>query len=331
MTTESRRTETVLPTPPARFINRELSWLAFNERVMEEAVDLSHPLLERVRFLSISGGNLDEFYMVRVAGLQAQVEEGINSRSQDGLTAKEQLEAIRARVARLMDEQQVLWRSLLDELRQERIQVLEIADLTPDDLTWLQARFMSAFFPIMTPIAVDPAHPFPFIPNATLSLALQLESSEDAERLDAVVLLPPSTPRFIRLPGDAVRFVRIEHVTLAFVDMLFPGFRVLASGVFRVIRDSEIEIDEEAEDLVRSYETVDVAQHDETRHFGIIRNQGTTGITLGTSAVTLDVKVKLIDIKNMTPAAVSLMPGAYGQILTSEELADLTAFLHSMK
>ncbi len=257
MTTESRRPDAVPPTPvpPARFINRELSWLGFNERVMEEAVDLSHPLLERVRFLSISGGNLDEFYMVRVAGLQAQVEEGINSRSQDGLTATEQLEAIRARVARLMDEQQVLWRSLLDELRQERILVLEIADLTPDDLTWLLARFMSAFFPIMTPIAVDPAHPFPFIPNATLSLALQLESSEDAERLDAVVLLPPSTPRFIRLPGDAVRFVRIEHVTLAFVDMLFPGFRVLASGVFRVIRDSEIEIDEEAEDLVKTFET----------------------------------------------------------------------------
>ncbi|MBA2320262.1 MAG: RNA degradosome polyphosphate kinase, partial [Deltaproteobacteria bacterium] len=251
----SWRTPVELASSPDRFINRELSWLAFNERVLEEAMDRNHPLLERVRFLSISGGNLDEFYMVRVAGLRAQVQEGIVAVSQDLLTPEQQLAAIHKRVARLMEEQQRIWRGLQVELDAAGIHVLEVGNLGETDRHWLRQRFISEIFPVLTPLAVDPAHPFPFIGNLNMAIALQLVSPEDREELDALVVLPSRVERFIRLPGRQIRFVRLESVVRAHIDLLFPGFEVESAGAFRVVRDSEIEIDEEAEDLVKTFES----------------------------------------------------------------------------
>ena len=239
----------------ARFINRELSWLAFNERVLEEAFNPHHPLLERLRFLSISATNLDEFYMVRVAGLKGQVNAGVAVPSQDGMTPAQQLAAINARVGDLMRNQQIAWQKLRQELREAGIAVIDVGDITASERQWLDQYFMEQIFPILTPLAVDPAHPFPFIPNLGFCLVLHLMSPGEGKDLRALLPLPNMIDRFVRLPGKQIRFLPLEDLIGLYLDHLFPGFNVVGSGTFRIIRDSEMEIEEEAEDLVRLFET----------------------------------------------------------------------------
>ena len=250
-------------TSPRRFINRELSWLSFNSRVLEEAYNERHPLLERLRFLSISASNLDEFFMVRVAGLRGQVREGVPAVSQEGLTAQEQLKQINEEAFVLMEEQQRCWRELTPKMREAGVVVVKDEELTEDDVEWLQQEFDSNIFPILTPLALDPAHPFPFVPNLGFVLCFEMKRT-DGRLLQALLPVPVKIGRFIRLPdgpanagGDApIRFISLEKVMVRFIDHVFPGFEVLAHGAFRVLRDSDVEIEEEAEDLVRVFETM---------------------------------------------------------------------------
>jgi len=244
---------------PARFINRELSWLAFNHRVVEEAENLRHPLLERLRFVSISASNLDEFYSVRVAGLVGQERAGLTKTSSDGLTPAQQLAAIRTQAHALMADQQRVWRELRAALGQAGIVVCDPSKLGDGDIAWLDAWFMERVFPVLTPLAIDPAHPFPFIPNMGLVKVLRLTRDGDSGGMRALIPLPAQVERFIRLPATgadtAARFVMLEDLVDLFLERLFPGFVVEGKGIFRLIRDTDVEFEEEAEDLVRAYES----------------------------------------------------------------------------
>ncbi len=237
-----------------RYFNRELSWLAFNQRVLEEAMNRAHPLLERLRFLSISGANLDEFFSVRVAGLKGQQLQDVDLRSADGLTPAQQLAAITERTTRLMQAQQKVWGLLHGELGEAGIEVVGPASaLDAESEAWLRDHFLNQIFPILTPQALDPAHPFPFIPNGGLSIVFDLERLSDKQPIRELVMIPSSLARFVRVPGERARHLALEAVIRRFSDELFPGYRVRNSGVFRIIRDSDIEIEEEAEDLVRYF------------------------------------------------------------------------------
>ncbi|WLR99187.1 RNA degradosome polyphosphate kinase [Shinella sumterensis] len=242
---------------PERFINREFSWLQFNRRVLEETLNTAHPLLERVRFLSISAANLDEFFMVRVAGLEGQVRQGIAIRSPDGKTSAEQLDDILKEIDNLQMEQQASLAVLQQYLAKEDILIVRPVALTSDDKVWLQQEFNQSIFPVLTPLSIDPAHPFPFIPNLGFSIGLQLESTMGKEPMTALLRLPVALDRFIRLPDaeGAIRYITLEDVVGLFIGRLFPGYIVRGSGTFRIIRDSDIEVEEEAEDLVRFFET----------------------------------------------------------------------------
>jgi polyphosphate kinase len=255
---QSAATFGIEPDSTGRFVNRELSWLAFNRRVLEEAQNPRHPLLERLRFVSISASNLDEFYMVRVAGLKGMVTAEVASTSDDGLTPAQQIARVDQMAAELIGEQQKIWAGLRVELRDAGIAVLEPDELSDSDRAWLDTEFREEIFPVLTPLALDPAHPFPFIPNLAFTLALQLSRKRDSKTITALLPVPAQLRRFVRLPseGKTARFVTLEKVIGLYLHRLFPGYTVLGSGLFRPVRDSDVEVEEEAEDLVRLFETL---------------------------------------------------------------------------
>ncbi|WP_422057481.1 RNA degradosome polyphosphate kinase [Sphingomonas sp.] len=272
---------TTVTSSGARYFNRELSWLAFNRRVMEEACNTAHPLLERLRFLSISGSNLDEFFMVRVAGLKGQQMQEVEAHSTDGLTPAQQLAAIVADAADLVDSQQAVWHDIRAELAERGIDVLDADGIAGDTAAWLEEHFRLQIFPILTPQALDPSHPFPFIPNKGLSVIFDLVRISDGEAVRELVLLPAATPRFVRVPGETARYIAVETLVKQFAPVLFPGFEIRKSATFRVLRDSDIELEEEAEDLVLYFRTAIKRR----RRGRVIRLEMEEGIDPGLEAV----------------------------------------------
>jgi polyphosphate kinase len=243
---------------PSRFMNREISWLQFNRRVLEEAENRKHPLLERMRFLSISANNLDEFFMVRVAGIAGQLRQNVDLVSMDGLTPREQMRAIGAEISQLQVDQQKTWKRLGKELGAAKIFIVEPKDITKTDRDKLEEYFLESIFPMLTPLSIDPAHPFPFIPNLGYTLVYDLKHARRGESMISLIRLPAALRRFIEVPkSDPSRtaFISIEEVIGMFIGRLIPGFEVVGSGNFRLIRDSDIEVEEEAEDLVRTFES----------------------------------------------------------------------------
>ncbi|WP_413873946.1 RNA degradosome polyphosphate kinase [Albidovulum sp.] len=287
---------------PRRFFNRELSWLAFNWRVLDEARNPRVPLLERVRFLSISATNLDEFYTVRVAGLRELVREGNALFSDDGLSPAEQLALINADARRLMQVQQAVWNKLKRGLEANDIVLLTRSKLTKRDEGFLADYFLNKVFPVLSPLAIDPAHPFPFIPNTGFCLALELERAADKRRLQALLPIPQQINRFVAMPGGR-RFLPMEELLLLHLHSLFPGYRDTGHCTFRVLRDSDIEVEDEAEDLVREFETALKRR----RRGQVIRMKITAGAPEGIRALIMDelgvTADEVVEVKGMVGMA----------------------------
>lgn len=248
--------ETITAQPASdaeRYVNRELSWLAFNSRVLSEAENERYPLLERLRFLSISASNLDEFTMVRIAGLEAQATRGIESPGIDGRSPREQLDAIRMAVLAIESRQQAILSQLQALLAEQGILIAELSQLSERRQHWLRDYFESDILPLITPQAIDPSHPFPFVSNFGMGVIFAIERLRGGGELMEMVLIPSGAPRFVRVPGEPAAYVAIEKLIAGFADLLFPGFRIKGDGVFRVLRDSDMEVEEEAEDLVRVF------------------------------------------------------------------------------
>ena len=255
-----KKMQAAAPEGPDRFYNRELSWLQFNRRVLEEAANRNHPVLERLRFLSISACNLDEFYMVRAAGVYGQIKAGVTTLSQDGLTPAQQLTEINKFVATLVADKQAAWRALKTEMSAAGLHVVQPQELTLADRNALEKLFMTHVFPILTPIAADPAHPFPFILNKALTIVVEMQRNSDGKAMNGLIPISGQLERFIRLEADPdhpkdIRFIQLEAMIGMFLSELFKGFAIKSQGAFRLLRDSDIELQEEAEDLVRSYES----------------------------------------------------------------------------
>ncbi len=265
----------------SRYFNRELSWLAFNRRVLEESTNRAHPLLERLRFLSISGNNLDEFFMVRVAGLKGQQLQHVDELSVDGMTVAQQLAAVAADADLLTDAQQQTWLAIVRELADADIQVVSADEVPARSIAWLDTYFREQIFPVLTPQALDPAHPFPFIPNLGLSLIFDLKRLSDGESIRELVMIPPTVARFLRLPGVKATYIAIESLLRRYASEMFPGYKVCDAGVFRIIRDSDIEVEEEAEDLVRYFRTAIMRR----RRGRVIRLDLETGMSADLEAV----------------------------------------------
>lgn len=300
-------------TGPQRFFNRELSWLAFNWRVLEEAMNPRVPLLERVRFASISAGNLDEFYTVRVAGLRGLAQEGNLTPAADGRTPAMQLKLINADARRLMQHQQAAWNALKSEMEAEGLRVVTAAKLTTRDKAALADIFMARVFPVLSPLAIDPAHPFPFIPNEGIALALQLTRDRDGRRLQALLPIPGQIDRFITLPAadGKARFLPLEELLRLHIGALFPGYTLSGSCLFRVLRDSDLELEEEAEDLVREFETALKRR----RRGEVVRLQISAGAPE-------DLKAEIIDQLDVSPEEVVEVRGMIGLVRLKELVID---------
>ncbi|MFA6218147.1 MAG: RNA degradosome polyphosphate kinase [Erythrobacter sp.] len=239
--------------PETRYVNRELSWLSFNRRVLAEAENAAYPLLERLRFLSISASNLDEFTMIRVAGLEGQASRGLETLAIDGRDPRQQLEAIRSELDALVLRQQAVLDQLRRLLADEAILITTVDDLDREQQAWLKSYFEKDILPIITPQAIDPSHPFPFVANMGMGAIFRLKRGKRQADLLEMVLIPSGAPRFVRVPGAKAIYVAIEQLVVRFAPLLFPGFRILGDGLFRVLRDSDIEVEDEAEDLVRYF------------------------------------------------------------------------------
>ena len=300
-------------TGPQRFFNRELSWLAFNWRVLEEAMNPRVPLLERVRFASISAGTLDEFYTVRVAGLRGLAQEGNLTPAADGRTPAMQLKLINADARRLMQHQQAAWNALKSEMEAEGLSVVTAAKLTTRDKAALADIFMARVFPVLSPLAIDPAHPFPFIPNEGIALALQLTRDRDGRRLQALLPIPGQIDRFITLPAadGKARFLPLEELLRLHIGALFPGYTLSGSCLFRVLRDSDLELEEEAEDLVREFETALKRR----RRGEVVRLQISAGAPE-------DLKAEIIDQLDVSPEEVVEVRGMIGLVRLKELVID---------
>ena len=296
-----------------RFFNRELSWLAFNWRVLEEAMNPRVPLLERVRFASISAGNLDEFYTVRVAGLRGLAQEGNLTPAADGRTPAMQLKLINADARRLMQYQQAAWNALKSEMEAEGLSVVTAAKLTTRDKAALADIFMARVFPVLSPLAIDPAHPFPFIPNEGIALALQLTRDRDGRRLQALLPIPGQIDRFVTLPAadGKARFLPLEELLRLHIGALFPGYTLSGSCLFRVLRDSDLELEEEAEDLVREFETALKRR----RRGEVVRLQISAGAPE-------DLKAEIIDQLDVSPEEVVEVRGMIGLVRLKELVID---------